>query len=143
MWLQALHIEDAEGTVVDTCSFPAAGGNALLVNGYARNTTIRESEFTHAGDSAIVTLGYADKQDGTKGRQPRGTVVEGCVMSDAGVYGKQSAGFSSALAMETTLRKNIAYNLPRSGFNFNDHFGGANTITNNLIFNTVVQKRLS
>jgi hypothetical protein len=80
------HIEDAEATVVAACSFPAAGGNALLVNGYARNTTIRDSEFTHSGDSAIVTLGYAEKQDGTHGRQPRGTVVEGCVMTDAGVW---------------------------------------------------------
>jgi hypothetical protein len=48
-------------------------------------------------------------------------------------YGKQSAGFSSALAMGFTLRNNIAYNLPRSGFNLNDHFGGSNNITNNLI----------
>ena len=29
--------------------------------------------------------------------------------------------------MNTTLRRNIVYNVPRAGFNFNDHFGGANT----------------
>jgi ABC-type cobalt transport system substrate-binding protein len=62
-------------------------------------------------------------------------------MSDAGVYGKQSAAFSAALAMETTLRNNIAYNLPRSGFNFNDHFGGGNNISNNLIFSTVGKEK--
>ena len=45
-------------------------------------------------------------------------------MSDVGVFGKQSACFSQAIAMETTLEENLCYNLPRSGFNYNDHFGG-------------------
>jgi hypothetical protein len=36
-------------------------------------------------------------------------------MSEVGVFGKQSACFSQALAMETTLLKNICFNVPRSG----------------------------
>ncbi len=114
----ALRIENAEGTSVEDCIFDATGGNGLLVNGYARNTTILNSDFSKTGDSGVVLLGYADQMDGTGGRQPRGTNVTGCIMVDVGVIGKQSAGFSQALAMETTLHKNIVYNVPRSGFNF-------------------------
>ena len=68
------------------------------------------------GDSAIVALGYAAGIDGTAGLQPRGTLVRGCMMSDVGVFGKQSACFSQAIAMQTRLEENICYNVPRSGF---------------------------
>ena len=47
------------------------------------------------------------------------------------------ACFSQALAMETTLEDNLCYNVPRSGFNFNDHFGGGNRARRNIIFNSV------
>jgi hypothetical protein len=63
-----------------------------------------------------VALGYAAGMDGTAGLQPRGTLVRGCMMSDVGVFGKQSACFSQAIAMQTRLEENICYNVPRSGF---------------------------
>ena len=111
-----MKVENASGVAITGCAFPAAGGNAVLLNGHVRATSILDSEFTKSGDSAIVALGYADGIDGTGGRQPRGTLVKGCVMSDVGVFGKQSACFSQAIAMETTLGENLCYNLPRSGW---------------------------
>jgi hypothetical protein len=35
----------------------------------------------------------------------------------------------------STIRGNIMFNGPRAGVNFNDHFGGANSLSANLIFN--------
>lgn len=114
----AVRIENAVGTRIEDCTFDSTGGNGLLVNGFARSTTVLNSEFYKTGDSGIVLLGYADRMDGTNGRQPRGTNITGCLMVDVGVIGKQSAGFSQALAMDTTLHRNVVYNVPRSGFNF-------------------------
>ena len=86
----AVHIENASTTSIEGCSFPAAGGNAVLLNGFVRNATILDSDFTKSGDSAIVALGYANGIDGTDGRQPRGTRVKGCIMDNVGIFGKQS-----------------------------------------------------
>lgn len=86
----AVHIENSSNTSIESCSFPAAGGNAVLLNGFVRNTTIVDSDFSKSGDSAIVALGYATGIDGTDGRQPRGTIIKGCSMSNVGVFGKQS-----------------------------------------------------
>ena len=36
----------------------------------------------------------------------------------------------------TTLRRNLCFNLPRAGFNFNDGLGGGDEVHQNLIFNT-------
>lgn len=85
-----MHIENSSNTSIESCSFPAAGGNAVLLNGFVRNTTIVDSDFSKSGDSAIVALGYATGIDGTDGRQPRGTIIKGCSMSNVGVFGKQS-----------------------------------------------------
>lgn len=85
-----MHIENASTTSIEGCSFPAAGGNAVLLNGFVRNATILDSDFTKSGDSAIVALGYANGIDGTDGRQPRGTRVKGCIMDNVGIFGKQS-----------------------------------------------------
>lgn len=57
-------VEDAENVAVKECHFAAAGGNALLLNGYVRNTSVIDSKFSRSGDSAIVALGFADGMDG-------------------------------------------------------------------------------
>lgn len=48
---------------------------------------------------------------------------------------KQSAFVMLARSCMATIRGNIMFNGPRAGVNFNDHFGGANALVSNLIFN--------
>merc|ERR1712072_1004871 len=43
--------------------------------------------------------------------------------------------FFQAQSCQTTIAHNIFYNGPRAHINFNDQFGGANRITNNLLLN--------
>jgi len=45
------------------------------------------------------------------------------------------SGYFQAKSAETTIKGNIIFNGPRAGINFNDGFGGANEITENLLFN--------
>ena len=40
------------------------------------------------------------------------------------------------LYMAPTIVNNVVFNIPRAGINFNDGFGGANVIHDNLLFNT-------
>ena len=58
-----MHVENAHGTTIESCDFPAAGGNALLLNGHVLNTSILDSTFTRSGpgpargESVSLSLG--------------------------------------------------------------------------------------
>jgi hypothetical protein len=52
-----------------------------------------------------------------------------------GVFGKQTAAVFMSLATATTIRRNIMYNGPRAGINFNDVLGGGHLVEHNLLFN--------
>merc|ERR1719152_85175 len=41
-----------------------------------------------------------------------------------------------AKAAKSILKKNLFFNGPRAGINFNDGFGGGDVVAQNLIFNT-------
>ncbi len=68
---------------------------------------------------------------------PAGTLVDSCVFSDMGVYVKQAGAIYMALSANTTIRRNIAYNLPRAAVNFNDGAFGGHLLERNLFFNAV------
>lgn len=68
---------------------------------------------------------------------PTGTLVEGCVFSDMGVYVKQAGAVYMALSANSTVRRNIAYNLPRAAINYNDGAFGGHRLERNLFFNAV------
>lgn len=101
--------------------------------------------------------------DGTGGDFPRYTIVEDNVFREIGVWEKQSSAFFQAKTAESTLRRNVVFNLARAGFNFvglyaereegvsgesidtsrcaavltqNDGFGGGDNVTENVLFNT-------
>merc|ERR1719272_1134079 len=58
-------------------------------------------------------------------------------MTEIGVFTKQVAGYSQALAVNSSITGNIILNGPRSGVNFNDGAFGGNIIQNNLMANLV------
>ena len=133
----AVFIEGAERVVVKDNVFDSPGGNALMVTGYARDTVVSKNEFKWVGDNVVVVLGRVDLIDATAGTQPRRTTIEGNVMREFGIWGKQTAALAQALSSQTTFIQNIFFNGPRAGININDGLGGGNLIKENIGFNMV------
>ena len=133
----AVFVEGADGFYMEKCRFDSPGGNALFLSNYIRNAAVQDSEFKYTGDSAIAAVGSVDLIDGTNGNQPRGITIIGNLVHEIGIYGKQTSAFIQALACQTEIRDNVFFNGPRAGINFNDGFGGGNSVENNLIFNMV------
>ena len=65
--------------------------------------------------------------------------VEDCMFSDMGVYVKQAGAVYMALSANSTIRRNIAFNLPRAAVNYNDGAFGGHLLERNLFFNAVSQ----
>jgi len=65
-----------------------------------------------------------------------GTLIQGNIVHELGMWEKQSSMWFQAKTAKTTIRQNLFFNGPRAGINFNDGFGGGDTVSENLIFNT-------
>jgi len=52
------------------------------------------------------------------------------------MWEKQSSMWFQAKTARSTLKRNLFFNGPRAGINFNDGFGGGDEVAENLIFNT-------
>ena len=77
-----------------------------------------------------------DGPDGRGGEQPIGTLVQGNVVHEVGIYERQGTMWNQALSAQTRLEGNIFFNCDRAAINVNDGFGGGNQISGNLVFNT-------
>ena len=51
------------------------GGNALVLSGSVTDSRVVQNEFTRIGDSAIVLLGAAEIDDGTKPTYPNRNLI--------------------------------------------------------------------
>ena len=139
-----LFFEGTENTLVDSCIFRRLDGNAIMVSGYNRNTTVQKNEFVWIGGSAIAQWGYTKGVDGvpgmgwdgTDGNQPRFSHVLYNFVHELGIWEKQSSFYFQAKSCQNIIKGNIFFNGPRAGINFNDGFGGGNNVTENLLFNT-------
>ena len=133
----AVAFANASGVAVRGCTFDSPGGNGLLLSEHVRGAVVDGCDFKWVGDSAIVLLGRTALCDATRGTQPRGTTVTGNLLRELGIWGKQGAGLFQALAMATTVERNLIFNGPRAGILFNDGMGGAHLVRNNVLFNLV------
>lgn len=131
----AVFVEGAEGITVDGNLFQRLDGNGVFVSGYTRNVTVSNNEFVWIGCSAMAGWGYTNENDGTDGQQPRFTYLLNNYVHELGHYEKQSSMWFQAKLCQTVIKGNINFNGPRAGINFNDGFGGANNVSDNLIFN--------
>mmetsp|Transcript_36805 Transcript_36805/g.89360 ORF Transcript_36805/g.89360 Transcript_36805/m.89360 type:complete len:539 (+) Transcript_36805:3-1619(+) len=131
----AIHLEGTENVVIVDSKFHRLDGNAIMLGGYCHGTQIMRSEFSWLGNGAIATWGDTNGYDATMPSQPRGTVVSQNVMSNLGLYQKQSSGFGQNKACLNAVTDNVMFNLPRAAINFNDGLGGGNMIRGNIIFN--------
>ena len=132
----AIHLEGTENVNIANCSFIRLDGNAIMLGGYERGTSVTRNEFAWLGDGAVATWGDTKDYDATGGTQPQGSIIEGNVIREIGLYEKQSSGWGQAKASLSTIRANLMFNMPRAAINFNDNLGGGNLVESNLIFNT-------
>jgi len=131
----AVFLERTEKCTVQGNIFNRVDGNAVLLSGYNRDTTVDSNEFVWIGDTAMAGWGYTDEHDGTGGDQPRGTVISNNICHELGIFELQSSCWFQAKTAQTVLKRNIFFNGPRAGINFNDGFGGGNDASENVIFN--------
>lgn len=141
----AVFLEGTKNVTIDGCIFERLDGNAIMVSGYNRNTTITRNEFAWLGSTAIAQWGYTKTVDesapgmgwdGTDGNQPRFSNISYNFAHELGIWEKQSSFYTQAKSCQSLITNNIFFNGPRAGINFNDGFGGASTVTQNLLFNT-------
>ena len=139
----ALFLEGTENVTIEHGIFERLDGNAIMVSGYNRNTTIQYNEFVWIGDSAIAQWGYTSGTDipgmgwdGTDGNQPQYSRILYNFIHELGIWEKQSSFYFQAKSCQNLIKGNIFFNGPRAGVNFNDGFGGGSNLTENILFNT-------
>ena len=120
----AFVIEGAEDIEISQCSFDQPGGNGLLLSDYTRNCSIHSNDFSFSGDSAIVSLGRAqrlvDPENHTDGLFPAGNLISHNWIHDVGVFGKQVSCYFQSKSCGNTVEFNICANGPRDSLNFDD-----------------------
>ncbi len=126
------------GATVQGCTFSAPGGNGVMISGFNRATALRENEFVLTGSNAVVSAGLGGgRLDAGAPDFPEGTLLEGNVGREIGVYVKQVGFFYAGVSANFTLRGNVVFNAARAAVNINDGFAGGHLLEKNLLFNTV------
>eukprot|EP01060_Flectonema_neradi_P039947 TRINITY_DN896_c1_g1_i2.p1 TRINITY_DN896_c1_g1~~TRINITY_DN896_c1_g1_i2.p1 ORF type:complete len:953 (+),score=255.36 TRINITY_DN896_c1_g1_i2:56-2914(+) len=148
----AILIEGSEFVTVDTNLITRIDGNGIFLSNYNRNATISNNELSWIGDSAMASWGstgtclnenctrtipYTVGPDAREGNQPRGTHVVGNLAREIGIWQKQSSMWFQAATTRTHFERNVHFNGPRAGLNFNDGLGGGDLLEGNLLANCV------
>ena len=148
----AVVLEGVERATIDGCFFQRLDGNAVVISGYSRNTTIRNNEFYLLGENGVISWGYTadfpdvkrpvpipkgQGPDARDGNHPQGTLLETNIFHEIGIFQKQVSCYFQAQSQQSTHRGNICFNGPRAGYNFNDGMGGGHLLDSNIIFNMV------
>ena len=142
--MAAAFFEGTESLQLEGLHFLRVDGNAVMLSKYHRDASIDGCDFAWLGGTAIALWGWTDELshggtlgvDGTGGTFPRGTSISGNLFHEIGIWEKQSSAVFQAKAAETTIARNVIFNLARAGINFNDGFGGGDNVTENVLFNT-------
>jgi len=136
--LAAVELTRTARAAVTGCTLVALGGNGILLADGNEAAAVTDSDFNGLGESAVVAVGAAGGgQAPPLINSPVGTVVARNVFTNLGIFVKQAGAVYIALAANTTVTGNIAFNLPRAAVNFNDGAFGGNELSKNLFFRTV------
>ena len=119
------------------CTFAAPGGAGLQISEHNRATVVRGSHFAWTGSSAISSAGLGGSTPSGGPDFPEGTLIEGNLMREIGIYVKQSGGYYQGMSANVTVRGNVMFNAARAAINLNDGFAGGHLIASNLLFNSV------
>lgn len=155
----ALFFEGTENCNVSDCELTNLGGNAIFVSSYNRDLEITGNHIHECGASGISFIGnssavrspsftyreYVDIEDidtviGPKNNlYPKTCKVNNNLIYRIGRIEKQTAGVQISMAMDITVDHNSIYNVPRAGINVSEGTWGGHIISNNDVFNTVLE----
>ena len=155
--LSALRFTNAQNCSITNCNFTNLGGNAVFLDGYSRDNKVVDNYFTRLGESAICVVGdlnavrtpaisysntlpqdQIDLTPGPKTKQyPSNCLIEGNLIHNIGIIGKQTAGVLLSMAEEITVRHNTIFDVPRAAICINDGCWGGHIIEYNDAFDTV------
>ena len=60
----AVFLEGTEGVTFQSCNFTRLDGNAVMVSGYNRHATVRDSDFSFIGGNAVAAWGRTNETEG-------------------------------------------------------------------------------
>ena len=114
-----------------------------MLSGYSRDAVLDNNTVRWAGGSALAAWGRTDELsaggtlgwDATSGDFPMRTLVTRNLLTEVGVWEKQSSCWFQAKAALTTIVGSVCFNGGRAGFNFNDGLGGGDEVHGNAIYN--------
>lgn len=132
----AIYMEDVSNIKIENCVFSRLDGNAIFLSRRTRDVLINRNSFQWIGESAVALWGDTDDFDATARKFPLNTRIEGNIISELGIYQKQSSAVFISKAALTTIQNNIMFNIARAAINFNDMMGGGDIVDRNVIFNT-------
>jgi hypothetical protein len=153
----ALLFSGTQDCAVENCNIEQVGGNAVFVNNYNRNLTIRGCCIPNAGANGIAFVGdpnavrsplfeYGQRQmlsqiDLTPGPKtdnyPADCLVDDCLIYRSGQIEKQTAPIEIDMAARITVRHCSIYDAPRAGINIGDGCWGGHIVEFCDIFDTV------
>jgi hypothetical protein len=153
----AVRLRNTERVRIEASTFTDVGGNAVVVDGYARDAVIDDNEFRGSGASDVVVLGResAARQASTWGAEqrtltdetpgprsedyPRDITVSHNLMTNMGRFEKQSAGVQISRAARVTVTHNTIHDGPRAAINIGDGTWGGHRIVANDIWDMVLE----
>lgn len=149
----AVTVSQAENVRFENCRFLDLGGNALVVDGYAKDVTVTGSLFREIGASGVAIVGRLDasrlsdanaaKTDRTPGpaseNYPRDCLVDDCLFLRMGREEKQVAGVTIDIAARITVRDCTVAEVPRAGINIGDGCFGGHLVEGCDVFDTVLE----
>ncbi|SDU76727.1 PDZ domain-containing protein [Jiangella alkaliphila] len=156
----AVRLKNAVDVSVLNSTFSQVGGNAIFVDGYNSGHRIAGNRFEHSGASDVAVVGctcsvrnprhwnglsdpgtdvpITDLAPGPKTEDyPRDVRIEGNVMTDMGVFEKQTSGVQISMSEGIEVIGNTVHHGPRAGINVNDGTWGGHLIADNDIFDMV------
>ena len=83
------------------------------------------------------TIPWPRGPDARDGNQPIGTKIINNIVTDIGIWQKQSSMWFQATSAQSVVKGNVHFIGPRAGINVNDGMGGGDEITHNLLANCV------
>lgn len=135
----AILLEGTRDCQIKDCLFEALGGNAVFVNRFNRDLTIRGCSFRDIGDSGVLLVGELETTTGTQKHFPYECRVENNHFYNLGLFGKQTAAVYVSRAKRITVGHNLIHDLPRAGICIGDGTWGGHMIEYNHIHDTCLE----
>jgi hypothetical protein len=103
---------------------------------FNRRVTHERCVFESLGQSAVISVGKADDNDGSGGEQPRFNRIKDNWATNTGLLQVQSSLYFQAVSCQSSTDGNIGFDLPRAAILFAYSFGESSNVTRNVMFST-------